>query len=175
VRLVVARQHKPLENDLSTIAARRQRPLFVHFTRKNIDVVLDHAVSGNRNSVVASSYTSLMNPTTNIVHRPVIHCIQLNLTFTQFIIARPQSIRNSCITRAQQLPRWAAVPQLSGPKSGGCCAPFRVGAGSPSNTMRPGPRPTSVPSDISIHPTVWPQYTNVTDRTDRQTDNGPVA
>jgi len=27
-----------------------------------------------------------------------------------------------------------------GPKSGGCCALFRGGAGSPSNTMLPGPR-----------------------------------
>ena len=45
-----------------------------------------------------------------------------------------------------------------------CCAPFLGGAGSPSNTMSPGPRPTSMPSGIYIHPTVWPQYTNVTDR-----------
>jgi len=53
---------------------------------------------------------------------------------------------------------------------GGCYAPFRGGAGSPYNTMSPGPRPTSVPSGILIHPTVWPQYTNDTDRqTDRQT------
>jgi len=28
---------------------------------------------------------------------------------------------------------------------------------------------TCMPSFISIRPTVWPQYTNVTDRTDRQT------
>jgi len=58
------------------------------------------------------------------------------------------------------------------PKSGGCplLCPFCRGAGSPSNIMLPGPRPTSVPSGILIHPTVWPQYTNVTDRqTDRQT------
>jgi len=28
----------------------------------------------------------------------------------------------------------------------------------------------------SIQPTVWPQYTNVTDRqTNRQTDNSPIA
>ena len=56
--------------------------------------------------------------------------------------------------------------------------PFRGGgAGCPSNTMWPGPRPTSTPSFILIHPAVWPQYTNVTDRTgqDRQTDNGPIA
>jgi len=39
------------------------------------------------------------------------------------------------------------------------------GAGSPSNTMWPGTRPTSIPSCILIHPIVWPQYTNVTDRT----------
>jgi len=37
------------------------------------------------------------------------------------------------------------------------------GAGSPSNTMWPGPRPIRMPSFILIHPTVWPQYTNVTD------------
>jgi len=39
-----------------------------------------------------------------------------------------------------------------------------------------------LPSFILIHPTVWPQYANVTDRTDRQTgqdsghtDNGLIA
>ena len=47
-----------------------------------------------------------------------------------------------------------------------CCAPFSAagGARSPSNTMWPGPRPTSTPSGVLIYPTVWPQYTNVTDR-----------
>jgi len=58
-----------------------------------------------------------------------------------------------------------------GPKSGSCCAPF-PGAGSPSNTVWPGPRPTFIPSGILIHPTVCPQYANVTyrqrDRQDRQ-------
>ena len=39
----------------------------------------------------------------------------------------------------------------------------------PHLTVSPGPRPTSVPSGILIHPIIWPQYTNVTDRTDRQT------
>jgi len=43
--------------------------------------------------------------------------------------------------------------------------PFCGGAaGSPSNTMWSGPKPTSVLSFILIHLTVWPQYTNVTDR-----------
>ena len=32
-------------------------------------------------------------------------------------------------------------------------------AGSPSNTMPPGPRLTSVPSGILVHPAVWAQYT----------------
>jgi len=45
-----------------------------------------------------------------------------------------------------------------------------MGAGSPSNTMWPGPRPTCTPSFILIHPTVWPQFTNVTDRQTGQTD-----
>ena len=53
------------------------------------------------------------------------------------------------------------------------------GAGSSPNTMWPPRRPTCVPSFILIPPTVWPQYTNVTDRQtegqDRQTDNGPIG
>ena len=52
----------------------------------------------------------------------------------------------------------------------GLLCPFPWGegrAGSPSNTMWPGPRPTFVPiSGILIHPAVWPQYTNVTTHTD---------
>jgi len=70
-----------------------------------------------------------------------------------------------------------------GRKVGGCCVPFR-GAGSTSNTMWPGPRPTSVPkstliiffgggaespsntmstgprpTSTLIHPALWPQQT----------------
>ena len=45
-------------------------------------------------------------------------------------------------------------------RGGNCCAPFAErGAGSPSNTIWPGMRPTSVPSGILIHPAVWPQWT----------------
>jgi len=43
--------------------------------------------------------------------------------------------------------------------------PFPWRAGSPSNTMCLGPRPTSMPCFTSIRPTVWPQYNNVTDKT----------
>jgi len=32
-------------------------------------------------------------------------------------------------------------------------------AGSLSNTKSPGPRPTSIPSDILVHSAVWPQRT----------------
>jgi len=62
-----------------------------------------------------------------------------------------------------------------GRKVGTAAVPLSVGgAGSPSKTMWPGPKPTSVPSDILIHPTVWPQYTNLqTDRQDRQA-NGSI-
>jgi len=53
-------------------------------------------------------------------------------------------------------------------KKWGVLCPLSVGgAGSPSNTLSPNPRPTSTPSGILINPTVWPEYTNVTDKTDR--------
>jgi len=61
-----------------------------------------------------------------------------------------------------------------GRKLRGCCARFCGGSWSSSNTMSPGPRPTSVPSGILIQPAVWPQYTNITDRTDRH-DISPIA
>ena len=51
-------------------------------------------------------------------------------------------------------------------------APFWGGApGFPFNTVSLGLRPTSLPSGILIHPAIWPQYTNVTDRTDRTRQN----
>ena len=56
--------------------------------------------------------------------------------------------------------KWGALPL------------WRRGAGSPPNTMWPGPRPTCMRSFILIRPTVWPQCTNVTDRQDRQDKTG---
>jgi len=53
---------------------------------------------------------------------------------------------------------WRAAPLLG--RASGCS----------SNTMWPRPRPASMPSFILIHPTGWPQYTNVADTQDRQTD-----
>ena len=44
-------------------------------------------------------------------------------------------------------------------RKGGLLYPFQGGAGSPSNTMWPWLRPTSVPSALLIHPAVWPQQT----------------
>jgi len=76
---------------------------------------------------------------------------------------------SSCIlaalTSAHQLLRWATVwPQQTWcDKWGGCCAPFRGGAGSPSNKVWSLPWSNSVPSGMLTHPTVWPQ-------TDRQQD-----
>jgi len=44
------------------------------------------------------------------------------------------------------------------PKTGAAVPISRI-AGTPSNTMWPGPRSTSVPSGVFIHPDVWPQET----------------
>jgi len=61
-----------------------------------------------------------------------------------------------------------------GPKIGAVPV-WEAGHGSLSNTMWPGPRLTCMPSFILIRPTAWPQYSNVTDRQERQTDKGPIA
>jgi len=44
-----------------------------------------------------------------------------------------------------------------GPKTGGNAVSLSWTAGTPSNTMWPGPRSTSVPSGAFIYPAVWPQ------------------
>ena len=50
-------------------------------------------------------------------------------------------------------------------RKAGAAVPLSVeAAGSPSNTIWRGLRPTAVPSGILIRPTVRPQYTDVTDR-----------
>jgi len=66
----------------------------------------------------------------------------------------------------------AIWPQQIWAENWGLCPFGEGGAGSPSKTMWPGPRPTCLPSFILIRPTVWPQYTNVTDRqTGQRTDS----
>jgi len=63
--------------------------------------------------------------------------------------------------RAQQQMRWATMATAHNrqrPKRGAAAVPLsQGGAGSPSNTMWKGPRSTSVPSGVFIHPAVWPQ------------------
>ena len=44
-----------------------------------------------------------------------------------------------------------------GPKREGAAVSVSRRAGTPSNTMWPGPRSASVPSGVFIHPAVWPQ------------------
>ena len=44
-----------------------------------------------------------------------------------------------------------------GPKKGAAAVPLSRIAGNPSNTKWPGPRSTSLPSGVFIHPAVWPQ------------------
>jgi len=57
-------------------------------------------------------------------------------------------------------------------KLGRAAVPLWVGgAGFPYNIMSLGPRPTSVPSGILIHETVWPQCTRVTDDRQQTTDD----
>jgi len=89
---------------------------------------------------------------------------------------RKTSVKVTCIRIIGLYRRRLATTDM-GRKLVRGCVPFLRGraAGSQSNTMWPGPRPTSLPSDIVIHPTVWPQYTIVKDRQADRQDSGPIA
>jgi len=65
-----------------------------------------------------------------------------------------------CSTDAEISDRLATIGMGREVGRPGAAVPLSVdGAGSPSNTMSPWPRPTSVPSYIVIHPAaVWSQY-----------------
>jgi len=62
-----------------------------------------------------------------------------------------QKLLKSVIFWLSHLNKSSAVAEM------GVCAPFAGGGGSPSNTMWPGPRSTSVLSGVLIHPAIWPQ------------------
>jgi len=71
-------------------------------------------------------------------------------------------VTQCCLGRGQYIPtKWHLDPSSRlvtrdmGRKWGVC--PLLGGAGSPSNAMSHGPRPTSLPSGILIHPTIWLQ------------------
>jgi len=70
---------------------------------------------------------------------------------------------NVACAKAYVRTKWHIDPSsrlatINGPKIGGCCpTPFLEGAGSPSSTMSPVPRPISLPSGILTHPAIWSQ------------------
>ena len=71
---------------------------------------------------------------------------------------------NKIKKRAQQLLRWATVwqQQTWAEKWAGAAVGGWVPTGSPSDTMWPGLRPTSLPSGMLIHPTVDHNCRNAT-------------
>ena len=66
----------------------------------------------------------------------------------------PLTFSNKCSAVAEMRDRLATIDMNL---KLGALSLGRGGAGSASNTMLPGPRPTFVPSGISIHLAVWSQ------------------
>jgi len=81
----------------------------------------------------------------------MVHCVQ---NWKPFVIHDLQVLSSSLDGRPfGQNSHWLK-------RGEGLLCPFRGGgARSPSNTIWPGPRSTSVPSGILIHPAVWSQQT----------------
>ena len=95
-----------------------------------------HDVSACHVATITESLMFLMMLCTYTVHSPSV------------------IVFNKCSAAAEMGDRLATIDMDR--KLGGA-VPFLGRAGSPSNTMWPGPRPTIVPSDIVIHPAIWPQ------------------
>ena len=99
-------------------------------------------------------------PTGGVLSRP----IKCHVTATK----RKTCIANKSSAVDQMGDRLATIDV--GRKLGGVPPYFGGGGGAGyCDTMWPEPRPTSVPSFILVHPTVWPQYTNITDRQTAET------
>ena len=95
---------------------------------------------------------SLLVQTANLLNETV-DIINSNVAITVTVLSTLSQYKSSAVAEMGNRGH-----NRHGPKrGGGCCVPFGRGAESPSNTMWHGPRPTSVPSGILIHPAVWPQ------------------
>jgi len=92
----------------------------------------------------------------NTAHRATVDYFSLLAkSVIKLNVSETKSAVRVTLTRALQLPeQWA--------KKLGAVVALSVGQLGPH--LLTGPRPTSIPSGILIHPTVWPQYTNVADR-----------
>jgi len=88
------------------------------------------------------------------------HLTQCGLSPGLYLRTKWHLDASSCLATTDMDRKFGAVPLLAG------------GTGSPSSIMWDGPRLTSIPSFIVIHPTVWPQYPQHY-RHDRQ--NAPMA
>ena len=94
---------------------------------------------------------------------PYSNAIFLSVHNRRRIPCRYSLITRSFITCLHN--KWHLDPQpfghnTHGPKIGGFAPASLFGVGgSPSNTKSPGPRPTSTPSGILVHPAVWVQRT----------------
>jgi len=97
--------------------------------------------------------------------------LRIPTTMTAVSVARAclRPTRNSAVIVAQasafhDLHKCSAVAEIGDrlatidrPKIGGSVLFLRGGGGSPCNTMRPGSRPTFLPSGVLNHPAVRPQ------------------
>ena len=72
-----------------------------------------------------------------------------------WLLGRGSMLKHKRSAVAKMGNRFATIGM--GRKWGGAPVGGWVPIGSPSNTMWPGPRPTSLPSGILIHPTIWSQ------------------
>ena len=94
-------------------------------------------------------------------HQTVDNCSRFFTDWTPFLHSPNNGIKALTPTRNKSSAVADMGPCLAttnmGQKVGAAVSLSMGEAGSLSNTMLPGPRPTSVPSDILIHTAVWPQ------------------
>ena len=118
--------------------------------------------------IVSNRINLLVSPSpyTDLVHN--LQCVCTCSNDKKYTVANKQvTVNNMSLAVAEMGDRLATIDM--GREVGAAMPRSAARAGISSNKMWSGPRPTSVPSGILIHPAVWPQYTNVTRQTHRHT------
>ena len=150
-RYVYITHHHTTPHHICFMALFREPPGRASARTELLDFMVQGKINRGRHTTIWLGATP-----TGLTSAHLHHPLELDPHLTQCCLGRglpPHQVASSILHPSSRF-----VTTDMGRKLGGLC-PFGGGAVSPSNTMCPGLRSTSVPTDILIHHAIWPQQT----------------